>query len=316
MTKRGFIVLARSVWDHPVVGVSKPLSEFEAWVWLLLEAVYEPRNVKISNGRASAIIELQRGQLSHSIRYMAAAWGWTTKRVRGFLARLERAGQTTTQRDTLQSVLTICNYDDYQISSGGVGTQIDPQTGKQRARKGHKEEESKEMKKVTARSRARADEPEGFSDWYAIYPRPMQRKDAAKAYRRVVPDRMTQSELLEKTREFAAYQKAHTSADRWRYIPYPASWLNKGGYLDGVIDPVPKMGGLMTIEEPTRDPTTFTEREWRNNMAVFEKTGTWSSYWGPRPGAPGCLVPSELLSKLERSGDREITDAISRDCAA
>lgn len=115
MSKRGFIVLARSIWDHPLVGVSKPCSDFEAWLWLLLEAAYEPRKVRVSNGQASAIIELKRGQLSHSLRYMAAAWGWTTKRVRGFLARLEREAQTITQRDTLQTVLTVCNYDSYQL---------------------------------------------------------------------------------------------------------------------------------------------------------------------------------------------------------
>ena len=316
MSKRGFIVLARSAWDHPAIGASKPLSEFEAWVWLLLEAVYEPRNVRISNGRASAIIELQRGQLSYSIRYMATAWGWTTKRVRGFLARLERAGQMTTQRDTLQSVITICNYDDYQMTSSRAGTQTDPKMGGQRARKGHKEEVNEEKKETTRRSRARADEPDGFGDWYSIYPRPKQRQDAVRAYRRVVPDRITQSELLERTRNFAAHHKAHTSADRWHYIPYPASWLNRGGYLDAVSPPAPKAPELMQIEEPSRSPSTFTERDWRSNISVFEKTGTWSSYWGPRPGEPGCLVPSELLSKLEGGRNREIRDVISRDHAA
>ena len=33
-------------------------------------------------------------------------------------------------------------------------------------------------------------------------------------------------------------------------------------------------------------------REWAERLAVHEREGVWSSQWGPKPGAAGCLAPA------------------------
>jgi hypothetical protein len=91
----------------------------------------------VSNGRTTAVIELQRGQLTHSLTYMARAWNVTVKRVRTILHRFENGSLIDTQTGTLQTVITICNYDASQSLGGATGTQSGTQTGTQRARKGH-----------------------------------------------------------------------------------------------------------------------------------------------------------------------------------
>jgi hypothetical protein len=133
---RGYIAVARGVLDHPTVGAGKVYSDLEAWLWLLFEAAYKPQRVRISNGRAHEALQLERGQLSHSRSYMAKAWGWTEKRVRGFLFRLEKDRQIVRQTGRLQIVITVCNYELYQNPEIAKGRQTTPQTGRERAGKG------------------------------------------------------------------------------------------------------------------------------------------------------------------------------------
>ena len=91
MNKRGFITIARGILDHPLVGARKPYSRLEAWEWLLLEAVWKPQRIGFQAGRHVGTISLERGQLSHSLRFIASKWGWSVKRTRTFLVGLATA---------------------------------------------------------------------------------------------------------------------------------------------------------------------------------------------------------------------------------
>ena len=71
-----------------------------------------------------------------------------------------------------------------------------------------------------------------------------------------------------------------------KFTKAPAVWLNKGSYLDETC--------AVPACEPERDAGTFTEADWLQRVAHFEKTGEWSGYWGPQPGKPGCGAPEHL----------------------
>jgi hypothetical protein len=156
MSERGFIAIARGILDHPVIGARKPLSEYEAWHWFLFEAAWKPRRVRVTNGRAAGFLLLERGQLTYSRSYLAKAWGWTEKRVRGFLFRLEKERQIVRQTGHLQTVITICNYELFQSPLSSKGQQTDQQTDRQRAGKGPETEQSnKVIDDVAGDARAR-----------------------------------------------------------------------------------------------------------------------------------------------------------------
>src|SRR5262249_46081072 len=140
---RGYIALYRGVLDHPKVGARKPYSYFEAWCWLLFEAAWKPKRIAVHNRNgANTMLALKRGQLSHSVRYMAKAWGWRSDfRVRTFLNRLKSGAQINTQTDAGQTVITICNYEHYQNPKAWKGTQDNAQTNAQYTRNTRKEEE-------------------------------------------------------------------------------------------------------------------------------------------------------------------------------
>jgi hypothetical protein len=111
---RGFIALHRKIFENPVVGSDAVY--FRAWVWILCEAKYKPTRHRPVAGKSFAI-ELQRGQLSHSRRFIANALGLSEQRVRTFLNRLKIEGMISVEINQGQMVITICNYDDYQLDA-------------------------------------------------------------------------------------------------------------------------------------------------------------------------------------------------------
>jgi hypothetical protein len=114
MSERGVFAVDRGVFDHPKFSDDKPLTKLEAWLWLLSAAAWKPIRWRIS-GRT---IELQRGQLAASTRFMADRWRWKEPRVRRFLNLLktdaDNDAEIDTQTDAGITVITIGKYDRYQ----------------------------------------------------------------------------------------------------------------------------------------------------------------------------------------------------------
>jgi hypothetical protein len=119
---KGYYLLARGWMDNPLFG-PEPYDHRSAWVWLIEHAAFRPHIVQIG-GRDYA---LERGQLPASVRYLAQAWGWEQTKVHRFLKKLKNenaiATRTATGSATHPQIVTICNYDKYQLPPGSVATQ-------------------------------------------------------------------------------------------------------------------------------------------------------------------------------------------------
>lgn len=81
-----------------------------AWDWLVAQAVWKDTTVEVKG----KTIRLKRGQLCHSIRFIAGAWNWDKAAVSRYLTRLKTETMVDTHTETGQTVITICNYDTYQ----------------------------------------------------------------------------------------------------------------------------------------------------------------------------------------------------------
>lgn len=110
MNDSGFILIARDMLDHPVFA-NEPYCERLAWVWLIREAAWKDRTVRV--GRA--VIELRRGTCAVSTRFLADRWQWAEARVRRYLKRIEKQGLVDIKTDAHATQITICNYDKYQV---------------------------------------------------------------------------------------------------------------------------------------------------------------------------------------------------------
>lgn len=137
----GYFVVHRQVFDH-VDFADEPFTEREAWLWLISEAAWKPKTVRV--GSAGGTVTLERGEIAHSLRFLAEKWQWSVKRVRGFLDRSEKTGRISRKRAHDGAVLTICNYDKFQLGGHTEGQS----EGTRRAHEGHKEEELKKERKI------------------------------------------------------------------------------------------------------------------------------------------------------------------------
>jgi hypothetical protein len=110
---RGTYRLARN-WQFNPALEGGPFDRRSAWVWMIEKAEWTPRKRNVG-GRT---IELARGQFSASCRFLAQAWGWSEATVRRFLARLVTDGMIVATTDAGQYVVTLVNYDVYQLAVG------------------------------------------------------------------------------------------------------------------------------------------------------------------------------------------------------
>jgi hypothetical protein len=111
MNERGTVAIDRGLFGHEAFA-DEPFTEREAWIWLIMAAAFKPHSRRVG----SAIVKLKRGELAHSLRFMARKWKWPLTRVHRFVGRLRnldmiRVGTPSTHQP---AHLTICNYEDYQ----------------------------------------------------------------------------------------------------------------------------------------------------------------------------------------------------------
>lgn len=105
-----YYLMHRGWLDHEMFGEDEPFCRRAAWAWLIENAAFDRTRVRI----AGKTVELARGQLSYSLRFLAKTWSWGHERVRRFLAELRQRDMIETEGETGQTVITIRNYTIYQ----------------------------------------------------------------------------------------------------------------------------------------------------------------------------------------------------------
>jgi len=158
----GFIKLHRG-WLDSNAFRDEPFCERLAWLWLIENAAWKDTSRRVGKGH---VVEVARGQIHASHNSLASAWGWTAKRVRGYLARLEKCSMLGAITDTNGTLLTICNYAKYQDDGRNQGAT----EGAIRAQSGRTQEEGKrkeEEKKVIMPCPDGVD-PDVWCDWLAL----------------------------------------------------------------------------------------------------------------------------------------------------
>ncbi len=113
----GTINVARALFEDEDFA-NETYTEREAWLWLIMQARWKAGRKHIGH----TVIDLNRGQLAASVRFMAEAWNWSKSRVDRFLKRLIDREKIRVTRGTVVSTITICNYDKYQGRAEDGGT--------------------------------------------------------------------------------------------------------------------------------------------------------------------------------------------------
>jgi hypothetical protein len=140
MSERGVFAVDRGIFDHPVFA-PEAYTEREAWLWMLSAAVW--KDARVRAGRM--MVDLKRGQLCFSERFLASKWQWPKTTVRRFLARLKTEAMIGALADHDHTIITICNYERYAFDGDQRGPRSGPQDGPQTDRSRTKEEEPKKV---------------------------------------------------------------------------------------------------------------------------------------------------------------------------
>lgn len=132
----GVFAVSRGIFDHGFFA-KEALTEREAWIWLIGEAAWKSRRVRVGDH----MISLSRGQCAFSVRFLADKWGWSKSKVTRFLDRLKTETMIGTDAGQGVSVITICNYNDYQKVSLPSETETGTHTGTDAGQMRDKEED-------------------------------------------------------------------------------------------------------------------------------------------------------------------------------
>ena len=130
----GTVNISRRIWMDEAFA-EEPFTEREAFIWLVMEASWMPRTKRVG----TVVVDLQRGQLAASNRFMATAWSWSKSRVDRFLKRLKKRGTIGTASGTGVLVITISKYEEYQNTPNHSGTPYNQKSGQQRDSSGTNE---------------------------------------------------------------------------------------------------------------------------------------------------------------------------------
>lgn len=197
----------------------EPFTQREAWCWLIENAAWKDTTVFVSGER----LELKRGQLIFSQRFLAEKWKWGRQKVRTFQMRLEKCEKVTHDITHGTTILTICNYEKYQDAQPTDKPKAQPADNPAITQQQPKEGRKKERKK---------DISPDFDRWWSLYPRKVEKVATRKAFEKA----LGLATLEELCAGAERYGRAVAGKDA-EYIKFPATWLNKGCWADEVPQP-------------------------------------------------------------------------------
>lgn len=116
----GWVSIHRSLSDHWLWKEEK-FSKAQAWVDLILNANHKQVKTLIKG----QLVTIERGQQARSEVTLSKLWGWSRDKVRRFLKLLEHDGMIRQQKTNVTSIITICNYSQFQDGDTAVNTPND-----------------------------------------------------------------------------------------------------------------------------------------------------------------------------------------------
>ena len=210
--------VSRKVWDHPVFKDEK-YTEREAFMWLVGAACWRPHAIR----SGSSVLELQRGQLSHSIRFLAEKWDWKRSTVQRFIERLKKWDMVRAESGTGQNVITICNYDKYQNKPKDNGTDV----GQQRDASGTAAGQQRDKEEYLTNKINKENTKKDFDVLWGSYPKKTAKKPALASYikaRKKVGAATISVPLIKYTQMM--------NGTEMKFYPNLASWLNQERWND------------------------------------------------------------------------------------
>lgn len=119
---KGYIKLHREIENHWLWEEPRRL---RAWIYLLFEAAWEAHTIPWGKDET---VTLHRGQLATSIRKLNGRWGFCTETTISLLRLFEEQGMITRETSAKRSLITIVNYEKYQLCEDSPERKVERKT--------------------------------------------------------------------------------------------------------------------------------------------------------------------------------------------
>ena len=219
-TNGGYVRIYRSIFDNPAF---RDIGEAMFFAYLVIKANWRAGERRYDE----RIYKLERGDLVLGERKLAEGFGWSRKKVRGVISRLEDAGMITRKwaqhGDQRAPVITICNYSYYQDVKEARNQGRD-QAG---PKVGPPKKEGKEGKEENHTVDSLVDQQ--FEVFWRAYPsrRPHSnpKKPARAKFETAVKRGVAAADIIRGAEHYGAYvEREHTDP---KFVAQAQTWLNQ-----------------------------------------------------------------------------------------
>lgn len=131
----GWISIHRQLQEHWIWKSKEPFDKRSAWIDLLMLANHQTEKIKFDKG----FIEVERGQRITSLEKLAKRWKWSRHKVSDYLNQLEQDKMLVQIRDNKKTLISIENYNKYQVQEKSSDMSEDMEKDLSRTGKGHKQ---------------------------------------------------------------------------------------------------------------------------------------------------------------------------------
>lgn len=140
----GWFKLYRQM-ENNILWQDKPFAKGQAWIDLLLMANIADGDM-LSKG---VVVHIKRGQVFRTQKFLADRWGWSIKKVRGFLNLIEKQQMATVEGTAQGILITIEKYAFFQGEGQPMDMDEDSLQGNFRATSGQQNKKNKKEKIFT-----------------------------------------------------------------------------------------------------------------------------------------------------------------------
>ncbi|MFX0201885.1 MAG: hypothetical protein ACFFCW_37725 [Candidatus Hodarchaeota archaeon] len=191
---------------------------WQLWTWCLMKANHQQCWVNVRTGRGETQVKLDPGQFIFGRHSAAKELGWPPSTVRNRLTLLGNMQNLDTQKEQHYSIVTIRNWEIYQIS------EKDREQAK-RTTKGQPKDTDKNNKNKEYMLKC-------FERFWNEYPKKVGKKKAREEFLKLSLDEERFKKIMEalKTQKESPQWKRN----RGQYVPHPTTWLHGERWEDEV----------------------------------------------------------------------------------
>lgn len=262
MNQTGYIMLSRRILDDDWWEPTRPRTVLEAWIDLIFLARWAAGSV-FSNGHE---VDVGRGELLASERFLAERWLWSRNKVRHFLSMAQRRDRLVTVKETsVGTVYRIVNYDRYQATPTTERTSKKPAEDQRRTKENTGNTSNTRTTPAPA-ARADAGEPSPALP-------PAETPPAPKSWSALAIEMANAAGYFWPGGRVAAALKPHVERDGWRWVERVwDSYLRNRKFLD--YDLRFDAGRVRPGEERVADDRFVSPQDFAKSYGYWDKAVT------------------------------------------